>query len=76
MVSYRHWCNKLWNALRFALLYLPEGFTPRDPADLDVAALPPAGRWILSRLNGAVGGVAAGMEAYQFSDAAQRLYAW
>lgn len=22
VVSYRHWCNKLWNAIRFAMLNL------------------------------------------------------
>ncbi len=25
VVSYRHWCNKLWNAIRFAMLNLGEG---------------------------------------------------
>jgi valyl-tRNA synthetase len=75
-VAYRYWCNKLWNALRFALMYLPEGFTPSDPASLVVAALPAASRWVLSRLNGTVRGVVAAMEAYNFSDATQRLYAW
>ncbi|KIY92271.1 valyl-tRNA synthetase [Monoraphidium neglectum] len=76
VVSYRHWCNKLWNALRFALLYLPEGFAPQPAAQLDVSALPAASRWVLSRLNGTVKGVVAAMEAYQFADATQRLYAW
>jgi valyl-tRNA synthetase len=22
VVSYRHWCNKLWNAIRFAMINL------------------------------------------------------
>ncbi len=25
VVSYRHWCNKLWNAIRFAMINLGPG---------------------------------------------------
>lgn len=57
-------------------MYLPPGFTPQPPAELDVAALPAASRWVLSRLNACVRGVVAAMEGYQFSDATQKLYAW
>ena len=76
MVSYRYWCNKLWNAVRFALMYLPADFKPLEPSAIDFKSLPAPSRWILSRLNGAVAGVVGSMEAYAFSDAAQRLYAW
>ena len=56
VVSYRHWCNKLWNAIRFALLYLPPGFSPLNTEDIAAAlpSWPTAARWILSRLNVAV----------------------
>ncbi|KAA1080286.1 hypothetical protein PGT21_001188 [Puccinia graminis f. sp. tritici] len=48
--GYRKFCNKLWNATRFALLKLDDGFTPRSSAD-------PNGKetlvekWILHKLN-------------------------
>lgn len=43
----RNFCNKLWNAARFALMHL-EGVTCDA---LDVRALPPEDRWILARLS-------------------------
>ena len=54
VVAYRHWCNKLWNAIKFAMLNLPEGFAPPTDAELDAAlpGYPLPSKWILSRLNG------------------------
>jgi valyl-tRNA synthetase len=56
VVAYRYWCNKLWNAIRFAMMNLPQGFTPLEQAAISqqLTAWPPAARWILSRLNQAV----------------------
>jgi hypothetical protein len=28
VVAYRYWCNKLYNAIRFASLNFPEGWVP------------------------------------------------
>ncbi|WAQ84425.1 hypothetical protein PtA15_4A878 [Puccinia triticina] len=48
--GYRKFCNKLWNATKFALLKLDDGFTPRSSAA-------PGGKeslvekWILHKLN-------------------------
>lgn len=25
VVAYRYWCNKLWNAIKFGMMNLPEG---------------------------------------------------
>lgn len=74
VVAYRHWCNKLWNAIRFAMLNLGPGFAPA--AALDPAGLPFPCRWILSKLDRAVAAIVAGMEAYDFSTATSAAYAW
>jgi valyl-tRNA synthetase len=67
----RNFCNKLWNATRFALL---NGAQVRDlPADPAVAD-----RWILSRLSSVVAEVNAHFENYEFAKACETLYhfAW
>jgi len=69
MEGYRNFANKIWNAARFALMYL-EG--PRT-------ALPPAQRtfpdqWILSRLANTIRSVAAELESYRFDRAATVIY--
>ena len=55
VVAYRHWCNKLWNAIKFAMMNLPEGFKPLPQlGQAEVEKLPAASRWLLSRLNDAI----------------------
>jgi valyl-tRNA synthetase len=70
----RSFCNKLWNAARFALINL-EGatFTPRQAADLRAED-----RWILSRLARAIAEVHGHLEAYNPSAAlsAAREFFW
>nr|WP_240723155.1 valine--tRNA ligase [Haloactinopolyspora alba] len=69
----RNFCNKLWNATRFALL-----------SGARVGTLPPAAelsapdRWILSRLHATVAEVDAYYEDYQFAKLSDSLYhfAW
>jgi len=69
VVAYRHWCNKLWNAIKFAMKNLGDDFAP-SPA-VDAAGLPLACRWLLSRLSATAAAVNAAMEAYDFGSAAQ-----
>jgi valyl-tRNA synthetase len=68
----RNFCNKLWNASRFALL---NGATTVGalPADLAVADA-----WILSRLQTVIAEVDGFYEEYEFAKAADALYhfAW
>jgi valyl-tRNA synthetase len=70
----RNFCNKLWNASRFALMNL-EGYESGSVADDELAI---DDRWILSRLATVTEQVTEGLERYQFADAARTLYgfAW
>jgi valyl-tRNA synthetase len=64
----RRFCNKLWNASRFAFQQL-DGYPGPLPEDL---ALPE--RWILSRLATTVKAINEGSDVYDFSKAADALY--
>ena len=66
----RNFCNKLWNATRFALLNLDD--TPAWDA-VDVRAHL-ADRWVLSRLQDTVASVTAALQGYRFNEAADVLY--
>ena len=70
----RNFCNKLWNASRFALTNL-EGFVP---GEVDAVDLRIEDRWLLSRLATVTKEVSTSLDAYHFADAARALYdfAW
>ena len=70
----RNFCNKLWNASRFALLNL-EGYHAAAVADEDLRV---EDRWVLSRLATVTGQVTAALEQFRYADAARALYdfAW
>jgi valyl-tRNA synthetase len=66
----RNFCNKLWNASRFAMMNLagkPAWDEIRPGAHL-------SDRWILSRLNAAVRDATAAVEAFRFNELADVLY--
>ena len=65
----RNFCNKLWNASRFAFMNL-EG-APCEP--LDIANLPPEDRWILARLSQAIRRYHEHMGRYLFSASVKEL---
>ncbi|KAG6513346.1 hypothetical protein ZIOFF_023670 [Zingiber officinale] len=67
VIGYRQWCNKLWNAIHFAMLKLGDGYVP--PQKIDVKSMPPVCQWILSVLNNAVARTISSFESYKFSDA-------
>ncbi len=68
----RNFCNKLWNATRFALMN-GATTTPFGPNDLSSAD-----RWILSRLSSVIAEVDGLLEHYEFGKACEALYhfAW
>ncbi|KAG5390872.1 hypothetical protein IGI04_032413 [Brassica rapa subsp. trilocularis] len=74
VVGYRQWCNKLWNAVRFALIRLGDGYSP--PLDLSPETMPFSCQWILSVLNKAISKTVESLNAFEFSDAANTVYAW
>ncbi|MCG6156185.1 valine--tRNA ligase [Rubinisphaera margarita] len=65
----RNFCNKFWNAARFAMLNL-EGY---KPGPVDVSSLPLEDKWILSRLSKVAGEVTTCLERYQFDMATRTL---
>ena len=71
----RNFCNKLWNATRFALL---NGATVPSAGAPDPAGLPTAARWILSRLATVTAEVDDLFERYEFGKLCETLYhfAW
>ena len=70
----RNFCNKLWNASRFALMNL-EGYTPGKVADGELLI---EDRWLLSRLSTVTEQVTDALAGYRYADAAGCLYrfAW
>jgi len=69
--GYRAFCNKIWNATRYILMNLGDGFTPRPVAPEELEDFD---RWILHRLNGAINEVSAALDEYKFNDAAGAIY--
>ncbi|MBA7619836.1 Valine--tRNA ligase [subsurface metagenome] len=66
----RNFCNKLWNASRFALMNL-EGFGP-DKFDKDKMTI--TDKWILSRLAQTIAYVTAQLEEFKYSEPLAQLY--
>jgi valyl-tRNA synthetase len=70
--GYRNFANKIWNASRFVMMNLDEGFVPNDKIIVDGSSL--ADRWIVSRLHAVARDVQAALAEYRFNDAASALY--
>jgi len=70
----RNFCNKLWNAARFAMMNL-EGYTPGPVSDDELKL---EDRWILSRLSSVVSELTAMLDRYQFDGATRtiREFVW
>jgi valyl-tRNA synthetase len=66
----RNFCNKLWNASRFAMMNL-EG---TDPAGFDKTKLAITDKWILSRLARTIAEVTAGLDAFKYNEPLNAIY--
>ena len=66
----RNFCNKLWNASRFAMMNL-EG---ADPDKFDPAKMTLTDRWILSRLAQTTAEVTESLDKYKYSEPLNQLY--
>ncbi|CAL0305995.1 unnamed protein product [Lupinus luteus] len=74
VVGYRQWCNKLWNAVRFAISKLGDDYIP--PASLNPDVLPFSCQWILSVLNKTISKILKSLESFEFSSATTAVYSW
>ena len=66
----RNFCNKLWNASRFAMMNL-EGI---NPDGFDKAKLAITDKWILSRLARTIAEVTNGLDEYKYNEPLNSLY--
>jgi valyl-tRNA synthetase len=67
--GYRHFINKIWNAVRFSLMHLKSGCDRLPDGELSLID-----RWILSRLKTCTEETTNAMEEYRFNEAAGTLY--
>jgi valyl-tRNA synthetase len=70
--GYRNFCNKLWNATRFALMNLEGHDCGQDTSQ--PMEFSDADRWIAARLQQAVAEVHEAFSAYRFDQAARAVY--
>ncbi|GAA0142995.1 aminoacyl-tRNA synthetase [Lithospermum erythrorhizon] len=74
VVGYRQWCNKLWNAIRFAMSKLGDDFIPST--NIVSNEMPLSCQWILSVLNKAISKTVDSLELYEFADATTAIHHW
>lgn len=76
--SYRRFCNKLWNACKFALSKLPDNIAPSDLYHHHslTGGESPADKWILRELAKTVLEVNAGFSSYNLMAATTAIHGW
>ncbi|KAJ0253243.1 hypothetical protein HA466_0109600 [Hirschfeldia incana] len=75
VLCYRQWCNKLWNAVRFAMMKLGDDYKP-PVKTLCPETMPFSCKWILSVLNKAVTKTVDSLTGFELADAANTVYSW
>ncbi len=66
----RNFANKVWNAARFIMMNLPEGFK----ADALPENMTAEDKWVVSKFNTLAGEVNSNLEAFELGVAVQKLY--
>ncbi len=66
----RNFCNKLYNATRFALMNIGDA----GAGEIDLSALDMADKWMLHRLNQVTREVTGNLDSYDLNLAAQKIY--
>ena len=75
ILGYRQFCNKLWNAVRYALYFaLGEDFEPPSSLNEDALSLSMHCRWILSRLDACTQACNISFREYDFSTLTTAIY--
>jgi len=75
VVGYRHFCNKVWNATRFGLMYFGDDF--KFPGSLRIdQPLAWEDRWILSKLSTCAKKTNEGFQNYEFANATTATYSF
>ncbi|XP_077298663.1 valyl-tRNA synthetase [Arctopsyche grandis] len=72
--GYRFFCNKLWNATKFALTYFDSDKTYELCDGKNSTDYAPMDRWILSKVSAAVSQANTGFETYDFPSATTACY--
>lgn len=78
VVGYRQFCNKMWNAVRFALAYVSD-FTPSPTTAAGLLAMPGLSqreRFILHRLNATITECETNFKAYLFGNVTSALHSF
>lgn len=72
IIGYRLFCSKIWNAVKFALIYYPENFVPSKAImDFDLSY---ADKWILCKLQKVIRSSNENLKNYLFGAFANDLY--
>ena len=78
VVGYRQFCNKMWNAVRFALTYVSD-FTPTPSTAADITSMSGVSKrdlFILDRLNSTIEESVTNFNAYLFGNITNALHSF
>jgi valyl-tRNA synthetase len=70
--GYKHFVNKIWNAVRFSMMNLADYPKSTEAGPKESESLPD--KWIRSRLAKTASDVTASLDEYRFNDAAAAIY--